>query len=250
MQHQDGHSHLIAATIPNCISYDPTYAYELAVIVQDGLDKMYQQQKNCFYYITVMNENYPHPEIPVGVEEGIINGIYPLKKSKSKVKKRVQLMGCGTILREVEAAAQLLQDEWGVAADIWSVTSVNQLRREGLACQRWNLLNPEAEPKVPYLTQQLEGAVGPVIAASDYMKAYFDQLRPFISSAFRVLGADGFGRSDTRDKLRHFFEVNRYFVVVAALSALVEQGSVKPATVATALKKYGISADKLDPSLI
>ena len=250
LQHQDGHSHLIASTIPNCVSYDPTYAFEMAVIIQDGLKRMYELQENKFYYITAMNENYQHPEMPVGIEDGIIKGIYPLIKSKSKSKKRVQLMGSGTILREVESAVELLQDDWGVAADVWSITSANELRRDGLACERWNMLHPNETPKVPYVTEQLQASSGPFIAATDYMKLYSDQLRPYIPGTFKVLGTDGFGRSDTRAKLRHFFEVNRYFVVLAALSALVEDGSLKADIVAEAIKKYGISPDKLDPTTV
>ena len=250
LQHQDGHSHLIASTIPNCVSYDPTYAFEMAVIIQDGLKRMYELQENKFYYITAMNENYQHPEMPVGIEDGIIKGIYPLIKSKSKSKKRVQLMGSGTILREVESAVELLQDDWGVAADVWSITSANELRRDGLACERWNMLHPNETPKVPYITEQLQASSGPFIAATDYMKLYSDQLRPYIPGTFKVLGTDGFGRSDTRAKLRHFFEVNRYFVVLAALSALVEDGSLKADIVAEAIKKYGISPDKLDPTTV
>jgi len=172
LQHQDGHSHLIASTIPNCVSYDPTYAFEMAVIIQDGLKRMYELQENKFYYITAMNENYQHPEMPVGIEEGIIKGIYPLIKSKSKSKKRVQLMGSGTILREVEAAVELLQDDWGVAADVWSITSANELRRDGLACERWDMLHPNEAPKVPYITEQLQASSGPFISATDYLKLY------------------------------------------------------------------------------
>ena len=250
LQHQDGHSHLMASTIPNCVSYDPTYSYELAVIIQDGLKRMYELQENKFYYITTMNENYAHAEMPVGVEEGIIKGIYSLGKSKAKSKQRVQLMGSGTILREIEAAAEMLQDDWGVAADVWSITSANQLRRDGLACERWNMLHPQETPKVPYITEQLQGAEGPFIAATDYMKLYSDQLRPYIPGTFKVLGTDGFGRSDTRAKLRHFFEVNRYFIVIAALSALVEEGTIKADKVSEAIKKYGISPDKLDPTTV
>lgn len=250
LQHQDGHSHLIASTIPNCISYDPTYAYELAVIIQDGLRRMYELQENRFYYIAAMNENYTHLEIPLGVEEGIIKGIYPLTKSKSKSKKRIQLMGSGTILREVEAAVGLLQDDWGVAADVWSVTSANELRRDGMACERWNMLHPEEEPRVPYITQQLQQESGPFVVATDYMKVYSDQLRPYIPGIYKVLGTDGFGRSDTREKLRHFFEVNRFFVVLAALTGLVEAGSIKPSVVSDAIKKYGISPDKVDPTTV
>ncbi len=250
LQHQDGHSHLMASTIPNCISYDPTYAHELAVIIQDGLRRMYQECENKFYYITTMNENYAHPAMPTGVEEGIIRGIYKLLPSTSKARKRVQLLGSGAILREAEAAAELLQADWSVAADVWSVTSANELRRDGLACERWNLLHPEEEPRVPYLTAQLSASGGPVIAASDYMKLYADQLRPYIPGTFKVLGTDGYGRSDTRERLRHFFEVNRYFIAVAALSALASEGSIKASVVSDALKKYGISPDKVDPTTV
>jgi pyruvate dehydrogenase E1 component len=250
LQHQDGHSHLVAATIPNCISYDPTYGYELAVIIQDGMRRMYQQQENCFYYITTMNENYAHPEMPQGAEENILRGLYLLESSKSKAKKRVQLLGCGSILNEVRAAAVLLQEDWGVAADVWSITSANELRRDGLACERWNMLHPDAKPRVPFITETLQGKSGPFIAATDYMKVYADQLRPFIPGRYKVLGTDGFGRSDTRAKLRYFFEVDRYFIAVAALSSLSEEGSVKPASVTEAMKKYGIDSDKPDPTTV
>ena len=250
LQHQDGHSHLMASTIPNCVSYDPTYAFEMAVIIQDGLDRMYTKQENKFYYITAMNENYSHPEIPVGVEQGIIKGIYRLVDNNFKSANRVQLMGSGTILREIEAAVALLNDDWSVAADVWSITSANELRRDGLACQRWNMLHPEETPKVPYITEQLQEAEGPFIAATDYMKLYTDQLRPYVPGRFNVLGTDGFGRSDTRAKLRHFFEVNRYFIVISALSALVDEAKLDPSVIKQALKKYGISADKVDPTTV
>jgi len=247
LQHQDGHSHLIASTIPNCVSYDPTYGYELAVIIQDGLERMYRKGENRFYYITTMNENYEHPAMPEGAEEGIIKGIYQLEKSKSRAKKRVQLMGCGSILQEVVAAVKLLQEDWGVAADVWSVTSANELRRDGLACERWNMLHPNESAKTPYLTELLQDADGPFVMASDYMKVYADQLRPFVPGTFKVLGTDGFGRSDSRDKLRYFFEVNRQFIAIAALQALCEEGQVKPETVSQALEKYGITGEKPDP---
>jgi pyruvate dehydrogenase E1 component len=250
LQHQDGHSHLVASTIPNCVSYDPTYGYELAVIVQDGMKRMYELEENRFYYITTMNENYAHPEMPLGAEEGILKGLYQLSQSKSKAKKRVQLMGSGAILQEVRAAADLLLDDWGVAADVWSMTSSNELRRDGMACERWNMLNPSEKPRVPYLTQALQKSGGPFIAATDYMKVYADQLRPYIPGTYKVLGTDGFGRSDTRAKLRYFFEVNRYFVTVAALTALAEEGAVKAEVVGEALVKYGISGDKPDPVTI
>jgi len=247
LQHQDGHSHVMAGTIPNCITYDPAYAYELAVIIQDGLRRMYKERENVFYYITVMNENYLQPEMPLGVEEGILKGMYALKKSKKKGKLRVQLMGAGTILREVEAAAKILEDDYKVASDIWSVTSVNELYREGKSAERWNILHPEEEPRRAYITQQLDGCQGPVIAASDYIKASMEQLRSMVPASYIVLGTDGYGRSDTRDKLRHFFEVSREFVVVSALKALADEGAIKPAVVTKAIKSLGINPDKLDP---
>jgi pyruvate dehydrogenase E1 component len=249
LQHQDGHSHVLASVIPNCVAYDPTYAYELAVIIHDGLRRMLAEQEDVFYYITLMNENYEHPAMPAGAEPGILKGMYLLRESKAKARSRVQLLGSGTILREVEAAAELLEKDWGVAADVWSATSFTQLRRDGLAAERWNLLHPEEKPRVPYVTQCLEKRAGPVVAASDYVKTFADQIRPFIprGRVYRVLGTDGFGRSDTRAKLRYFFEVNRHFVAVAALKALEESGEAKPKTVAEAIRKYGIDPDKPDP---
>ena len=247
LQHQDGHSHLLASTIPNCVSYDPAYAYELAVIIQDGLRRMYGEGENKFYYITTMNENYLQPEMPPGVEEGIVRGMYPLKRSSRKKGPRVQLMGAGTILREVEAAAVMLEQDYGVAADIWSLTSINELQREGKAAARWNLLHPEDEPRQAWLTAQLEGHDGPVVVATDYMKAHAEQLRQFIPRPFMVLGTDGYGRSDTRQRLRRFFEVSREYVVLAALRALADEGAVKTAVVVDAMQALGISADKIDP---
>ncbi|WP_086931177.1 pyruvate dehydrogenase (acetyl-transferring), homodimeric type [Agarilytica rhodophyticola] len=249
LQHQDGHSHLMANTIPNCHSYDPTYGFELAVIIQDGLRRMYEDKENCFYYITTMNENYQHPDMPIGAEEGIIKGIYQLKAGKkSTKKKRVQLMGAGTILREVEAAAELLREDWGVESDIWSVTSVNELARDGQRASRWNLLNPTQTPRKAYITEQLESSDGPFIISTDYMKSYAEQLRAYIPGNYSVLGTDGFGRSDTRSKLRKFFEVDRYFVTVAALKALADEGKIDSKDVAEALKKYGIDSEKTDPT--
>jgi pyruvate dehydrogenase E1 component len=252
LQHEDGHSHLMSAVIPNCISYDPTFAYELAVIIQHGLLRMVQNQEDVYYYITVMNENYEHPAMPKGVEEGILKGMYPLSESKSKAKSRVQLLGSGTILREVIAAVDLLEKDWGVAADVWSATSFTELRREGLAADRWNLLHPEDKPRLSYVEQCLAKRAGPVIAATDYMKSFADQIRPFVprEKVYRVLGTDGFGRSDTRASLRHFFEVNRYWVTIAALKALVEQGEIKAKTVAEAIAKYGIDPAKPDPTTV
>jgi len=247
LQHQDGHSHLQASTIPNCVSYDPAYAYELAVIIQDGLHRMYELGENKFYYITTMNENYLQPAMPEGAEEGIIKGMYRLRTSSGSKHLRVQLMGAGTILREVEAAADILEKDYGVDADIWSLTSVNELQREGKAVQRWNLLHPEEEPRVPFVTAQLQDASGPFVVATDYMKAYTDQIREFVPGHFTVLGTDGYGRSDTRAKLRDFFEVSREFVVLAALKALADKGEIEPAKVSAAMQDLGISPDKIDP---
>jgi pyruvate dehydrogenase E1 component len=247
LQHQDGHSHLQASTIPNCISYDPAYAYELAVIIQNGLHRMFELGENKFYYITTMNENYLQPAMPEGAEADIISGMYSLRRSAGKSKLKVQLMGAGTILREVEAAAAILEADYGVDADIWSLTSINELQREGKAALRWNMLHPQESPRVPFVTRQLQDARGPVIAATDYMKSYADQIREFIPGRFTVLGTDGFGRSDTRSKLRDFFEVSREFVVLAALKALADEGSIEPAVVAAAMKSLGISGDKVDP---
>lgn len=247
LQHQDGHSHMQASTIPNCVSYDPTYAYELAVIIQDGLRRMFQEGENKFYYITTMNENYHHPEMPEGVESGIIQGMYQLRESAAEHALKVQLMGAGTILREVEAAAEILEKDYGVSANVWSLTSINELQREGKAAQRWSLLHPEEEPRLPYVTQQLAGEKVPVIVATDYMKSYADQLREFVPGSFSVLGTDGFGRSDTRAKLRDFFEVSREFVVLAALKALADEGQIEASKVTSAMVDLGISADKVDP---
>jgi pyruvate dehydrogenase E1 component len=247
LQHQDGHSHLQASTIPNCVSYDPAYAYELAVIIQDGLRRMYQEGENKFYYITTMNENYVQPDMPEGVAAGIIRGMYPLRESAGGNKLRVQLMGAGTILREVEAAADILERDYQVGADIWSLTSINELQRDGKAALRWNMLHPEDSPRVPYVSEQLQGRTGPVIVATDYMKSYADQLREFVPGSFTSLGTDGFGRSDTRAKLRDFFEVSREFVVLAALKALADQGEIEPARVSAAMGDLGIPADKVDP---
>ena len=227
--------------------------YEVAVIIHDGLRRMVTEQEDVFYYLTLMNENYEHPPLPQGAEPGILKGMYLLRESKSKAKARVQLLGSGTILREVLEAAQLLEADWGVAADVWSATSFTELRRDGLAAERWNLLHPEAKPRAPYVTQMLEKRpAGPVVAASDYLKTFADQIRPFIppGRAYRVLGTDGFGRSDSRPKLRHFFEVNRFFVAVAALKTLADQGEGKAKTVADAIKKYGIDPEKADPTTV
>jgi pyruvate dehydrogenase E1 component len=252
LQHEDGHSHLLSATIPNCVSYDPTYSYELAVIIQHGLKRMVQDQEDVYYYLTVMNENYEHPEMPKGAEEGIIKGMYAFSKSASKSKNRVQLLGSGVILREAIAAAELLEKDWKVAADVWSCPSFTELRREGLGVDRQNLLNPTGERKKSYVEQCLEKTSGPVVATSDYMKAFADGIREFMPKGrtYKVLGADGFGRSDTRAQLRHFFEVNRYWVVIAALRALAEDGAIPAQMVADAIKKYEIDVNKPDPTTV
>ncbi len=248
LQHQDGHSHILANTIPNCISYDPTYAYELAVIVQDGLRRMYADKENRFYYITTMNENYHQPEMPEGVEQGIIKGMYRVRQAAdTKAKHVVQLLGSGTILLEILAAADLLRDEHEIEADVWSMTSFNEICRQAQSDERWNMLHPEEPRRVPYVTEQLQDKTGPVVAATDYMKNYAEQIRGFIPQHYTVLGTDGFGRSDTRQKLRHFFEIDRYFIVVASLKALADEGVLKPAQVSAAMQKYAIDADKRDP---
>lgn len=247
LQHQDGHSHIMASTIPNCICYDPTYAYELAVIVQNGLYRMYEKMDNVFYYITVMNENYIQPDMPEGVEEGIIKGMYLLQESKKKTNQHVQLMGCGTILREVIKAAELLEADYSITSDIWSVTSFNELRRDGLAVERYNAMHPEQKAQESYVTAQLKGKQGPVIAATDYMRLFADQIRPFVPNHYVTLGTDGYGRSDTRERLRHFFEVDAKYIVLAALNALVAEGSIDKSKVVDAIKRYNINPDKLDP---
>jgi pyruvate dehydrogenase E1 component len=247
LQHQDGHGLLAAQTIPNCISYDPTYAYEMAVIIHDGLKRMYEQQENVFYYLTAMNENYEMPAMPEGVEEGILNGIYLLKEGNPKKKLHAQLLGSGTILREVIAAGELLEKDFNVSCDIWSVTSFNQLRREGIDTERHNLLHPEAKPRASYVAQCLKGHKGPAVAATDYMRNYADQIRPYMDRPYTVLGTDGFGRSDTRERLRNFFEVNRYYVAIATLKALADAGEIEAAKVSEAIKKYGIDPNKPNP---
>ncbi len=247
LQHQDGHSHVLASTIPTCISYDPTFVYELAVIIHDGLRRMYQEDESVYFYITCMNENYEHPAMPEGVEEGIVKGMYLFKRSESKYKSRVQLMGSGTILREVIAAAEILESDHSVAADVWSVTSLNELARDGHSTNRWNRLHPTEEHRKSYVETCLEDSEGPVIAATDYMQVYADQIRGFVPRAYHVLGTDGFGRSDTRVNLRKFFEVNRNHVVATALNALKEEGKITAKKVEQALKKLEIEPDRPDP---
>ncbi|TMB13196.1 MAG: pyruvate dehydrogenase (acetyl-transferring), homodimeric type, partial [Deltaproteobacteria bacterium] len=244
LQHQDGHSHLVASAIPNCIAYDPAFQYELAVVVQDGLRRMVQEQEDVYYYLTVMNENYAHPDMPQEAEAGILKGMY---RFRARPKAQVQLLGSGTIFREVIAAAELLEKDFGVAADLWSVTSFSELRRDGLAADRWNAMHPQESPRVSYVEQCLKGRTGPIIAATDYIKLHADSIRAFLPARYRVLGTDGFGRSDTRAKLRHFFEVNRYWIAAHALRALAEEGSVPAERVAEALKKYGLDPEKPNP---
>lgn len=247
LQHEDGHSQLFAAFIPNCVSYDPTYNYELAVIVRDGMRRMYADQEDVYYYITVLNENYAHPVMPAGVEDGILRGAYLLRDAGEATRPRVQLMGSGAILREVIGAAELLAETFGVDADVWSATSFNELRRDGLACERYNLLHPGDEPRVPYIAATMSGHRGPIVAATDYLKSYADQIRPFVDRRFHALGTDGFGRSDYRRKLRDFFEVDARWIALAALNALAADGTIERRVVAEAVKTLGIDPNKPDP---
>ncbi len=251
LQHEDGHSHIISATIPNCISYDPTYAYEVAVIIQDGLRRMYGEQEDVYYYLTTLNENYVHPTMPKGVEAGIIKGMYLLRSSRKRKGPKVQLLGCGAILNEVLAAAEMLEKDFAIAADVWSVTSFTELRREAMDCERWNMLHPLQEPRVPYVTACLrEGGDTPVVAASDYMKLFADQIRAFVPGTYRVLGTDGYGRSDYRRKLRGFFEVDRRFISVAALAALADENKSTSRRVSEAIEKYDIDPQKPNPARV
>ncbi len=291
LQHQDGHSPLVAATIPNCLVYDPAYGYELAVIIQDGLRRMVQEQENCFYYLTAMNENYVQPPLPAGAEEGILRGLYRVRTAggveesapdtlaegdgeregegegeaastpaagaetvayrvAAAGEPRVQLLGAGAILREVLAAADLLEADFGVHADVWSVTSFSELKRDGIAAERWNMLHPMAPPRQSYVSQQLAGAPGPVIAATDYIRSYAEQIRPYLAQPYVVLGTDGFGRSDMRSQLRRFFEVNRWYVAVAALKALADEGEIPASQVREAIEKYRIDPDKPNPATV
>jgi pyruvate dehydrogenase E1 component len=247
LQHEDGHSHVVASTIPNCIAYDPAFQYELAVIVQDGLRRMVQEQEDVYYYLTVMNENYAHPEMPPGAEKGILRGMYLFNQAAPSDRPRVQLLGSGTLFREVIAAADLLQADFDVSADLWSVTSFSELRRDGLAVDRWNAIHPADKPRASLVEESLRGRKGPVVAATDYMKIHADSIRAFLPARYRVLGTDGFGRSDYRKNLRHFFEVNRYWIAVHALKALADEGQVPAAKVAEAMKKYGLDPEKPNP---
>jgi pyruvate dehydrogenase E1 component len=247
LQHEDGHSLVLSSVIPNCRSYDPTFSYEVAVIVQEGLKRMLEDQEDAFYYITLMNENYPHPGFNEKSREGILKGMYQLSDGGTAKGPRVQLLGSGTILREVMAAATLLRDDWGVTADVWSCPSFNELRRDGMAVSRWNLLNATEKPRASWVEQCLGATKGPVVASTDYMRTYADQIREFVPRRYKVLGTDGFGRSDSRDNLRRFFEVDRHYVVIAALKALAEDGEVPAGKVAEAVKKYGIDTKKPAP---
>ena len=249
LQHQDGHSQPFASFIPNCVSYDPTFAYELAVIFHDGLKRMYEHGENVYYYITTLNENYSHPELPEGADEGIIKGMYRLSEGPGDGKARVQLLGCGAILNEVIAAAELLKDDWGVDSDIWSTPSLNELARDGADIERWNLLHPDQTPRKSWVAQCLEGAQGPAIAATDYIRNYAEQIRAFVPGDYHVLGTDGFGRSDSREALRKHFEVDRYYVTIAALKALADQGvgGISGKTVLKAMTKYDIDPEKPNP---
>ena len=247
LQHEDGHSLLLANMIPNCVSYDPTFQYEVAVVVQDGLRRMFAEQEDVYYYITVMNENYEHPEMPVGAEADILKGLYAFRKGAAGKAPRVQLMGAGTIFREVIAAAELLKADWGVESDLWGAPSFNELARNGQDVERWNLLHPMEEPRTSHVAQKLAGAEGPVIAATDYIRMLPEQIRPFVKGTYVTLGTDGFGRSDTREQVRHFFEVDRHWVTLAALKALADDGTIGRDKVAAALVKYNLDPSKPNP---
>lgn len=252
LQHDDGHSHVLSSTIPCCVSYDPTYAYELAVIIQDGMRRMYAENEDIFYYITLLNENYAHPPMPEGVEQDILKGMYRLSTSAQPDEgKHVQLMGCGSILQEVVAAAQLLEQDFAVSSDVWSVTSLTELRREGQDAERWNLLHPQQTPRISHVECCLQDAQGPVVIATDYMKIFTDQIRPFVPNRrFVALGTDGFGQSDTRESLRRFFEVDRHFIALAALKALADDGAITREKVAEAIVLYGIDPEKQNPAAV
>jgi pyruvate dehydrogenase E1 component len=247
LQHEDGHSHVLASVIPNCVAYDPTYAYEVAVIVRDGLRRMLTEQEDVFYYLTVMNENYVHPPLPEGAEEGILRGLHPVREAPDGDAPRVQLLGSGAILREVEAAAELLASDFRVAADVWSATSFTELRRDGMEVERWNMLHPTEEQRRSWVEECLGGREGPKVAATDYIRTFADQIRPYVPGRYVVLGTDGFGRSDYRVKLRSFFEVDRYHIVVAALKALADEGTIEPTVVAEAIERYELDTEPVPP---
>jgi pyruvate dehydrogenase E1 component len=252
LQHEDGHSHILASTIPNCISYDPTFAHEVGVILHHGLKRMIEKQDNVYFYLTLLNENYPMPGMKPGIEEQIIKGMYLLEDTPAAMGDSapcVNLLGSGSILRESQFARELLQTDWGIAARVWSCPSFNELTRDGQDADRWNLLHPTDAPRVPFVTQQLAPHAGPVVASTDYIKNYAEQIRAFIPKGrgYRVLGTDGFGRSDFRSKLRTHFEINRHYIVVAALKSLADEGKLPAERVAEAIRKYDIAADKINP---
>jgi len=254
LQHEDGHSHLWSAAVPNCISYDPTFAFELAVVIQDGMRRMLEVQEDVYYYVTLMNENYTHPAMPIGAEKDIIKGMYKLKSvGDAKAKLRVQLLGSGTIFREVIEAAEILHKDWGVSSDLWGCPSFTELGRDWNTVHRANLLNPTAAPALSHVEKCLKDTTGPVIAATDYVRMFAEQIRPAIQHMdrrYEVLGTDGFGRSDTREKLRDFFEVDRRWVVITALRSLVDAGQLDRQKLAEAIKKYGIDTAKPNPMTV
>jgi pyruvate dehydrogenase E1 component len=248
LQHEDGQSQVYASTIPNCISYDPTFSYEVAVIIQDGLRRMHAEQQDVYYYLTVMNENYRHPAMPEGAAPAIIKGMYLFAAGATKSKApRVQLLGSGTIFREVIAAADLLRSDWGVESDLWSCPSFTELARNGRDVERHNLLHPTAKPRTSHVADCLDATTGPIVAATDYVRTFAEQIRPYVPRRYCVLGTDGFGRSDTREKLRSFFEVDRFYVTVAALKALADDGALPASKAAEAVKKYGLDPSKPAP---
>jgi pyruvate dehydrogenase E1 component len=249
LQHEDGHSHVLFSVVPNCRAYDPTFSYEVAVIIQEGLRRMVVEQEDVFYYLTLMNENYQHPAMPEGAQEGILRGMYLLRESALKGP-RVQLLGSGTILREALAAAELLESEHGVGADVWSVTSFTELRRDGIEVERWNMLHPVAEPRRSYVSECLAGRKGPVVASTDYIRAFADQIRQWVPGPYHVLGTDGYGRSDFRRALRKFFEVDRHYVTVAALKELADLGQIEAARVQEAIERYEIDPDAPVPTSV
>jgi pyruvate dehydrogenase E1 component len=249
LQHADGHSHLLFSVVPNCRAYDPAFGYEVAVIVQEGLRRMLAEQEDVFYYITLMNENYHHPAIPEGAQEGILRGMYQLRSGSGDAP-RVQLLGSGTILNEVMAAAELLEDEFDVTADVWSVTSFSELRRDGIETERWNMLHPREDQRRAYASECLSERGGPVVAATDYLRAVPDQIRQWVPGRYRVLGTDGFGRSDYRRALRRFFEVDRHYVVVAALKELADEGAIDAERVREAIQRYEIDPDAPMPTTV
>jgi pyruvate dehydrogenase E1 component len=249
LQHEDGHSHVLFSVVPNCRAYDPAFGYEVAVIIQDGLRRMVAEQEDVFYYVTLMNENYQHPAMPAGAEAGILRGMYKLS-SGSGDGPRVQLLGSGTILREVMAAAELLASDFGVSADVWSVTSFTELRRDGIEVERWNMLHPGSKPRAAFVSENLADPGVPVVAATDYIRALPDQIRQWVPGRFRVLGTDGYGRSDFRKALRKFFEVDRHYVTVAALKELADAGAIKASVVTKAIKKYEIDPESPIPTSV